>query len=196
VLLCSLMCLTTVLGWFLRCFWQNKRKEWLGQNKSLKGKLCFVITKLANCTWLLVSVLYSCDLRQGTVLLHTEHLWFLAVGKELTNQFAFQTDATAAMGEPKQANKAHNMAASNNRDHTHGNSIIACSHHLHMGAILISLHWYRRLRRNNDYSTYQHGRQMDFPWWSGRKNFFRGPTVVKFDLINSKLKERHFLTKT
>ena len=40
-------------------------------------------------------------------------------------------DATAAIGEPKQAHKAHNMAVSNN-----DLSIIACSHHLHMGAIL------------------------------------------------------------
>ena len=29
-------------------------------------------------------------------------------------QFAIQTDATAAIGEPKQEHKAHNMAASNN----------------------------------------------------------------------------------
>jgi len=28
--------------------------------------------------------------------------------------------------------------------------------------IYITVYWYRRLRRNNDYSTYQHGRQMDF----------------------------------
>jgi len=28
---------------------------------------------------------------------------------------------------------------------------------------LFTLHWYRRFRRNNDYSTYQHARQMDFP---------------------------------
>jgi len=28
--------------------------------------------------------------------------------------------------------------------------------------------------------------------WSGRKNCSRGPTVVKFDFINSKLRERHF----
>jgi len=27
---------------------------------------------------------------------------------------------------------------------------------------LFTLHWYRRLRRNNDYSTYPHGCQMDF----------------------------------
>ena len=122
-------------------------------------------------------------------------------------------DATAAIGEPEQAHKAHNVTASNNRDHTHDHSIIACSHHLHMCAILcphpirgepciqrhakkwqrnhslqnfctnwifagegstkaddvsfaaiiyITVYWYRRLRRNNDYSTYQHGRQMDF----------------------------------
>jgi len=83
--------------------------------------------------WLPVSVLYSCDLRQGTVLLHIEHLGFLALNKGL---FAIQTDATAAIGEPEQANKAHNMAASNNKYHTHDHSIIACSHHLYMGAIL------------------------------------------------------------
>jgi len=70
-------------------------------------------------------VLYLCDLRQGTVLLHTEHLGFLALGKVLINQFAIQTDATAAIGEREQA---HNMAAYNNRDHTHDHSIIACSH--------------------------------------------------------------------
>jgi len=64
--------------------------------------------------------------------LHTEHLGFLVLSKGLTNQFAIQ----AAMGEPKQANKAHNMAASNNRDHTHDHSIILSSHHLYMGAIL------------------------------------------------------------
>ena len=28
--------------------------------------------------------------------------------------------------------------------------------------IYITVRWYRRRRRNNDYSTYQHGRQMDF----------------------------------
>jgi len=73
-------------------------------------------------------VLYSCDL-QGAVLLHTEHQGFLALSKELTNQFAIQTDATAAIGEPEQANKALNMIAGNNRDHTHDHSIIACSLH-------------------------------------------------------------------
>jgi len=158
-------------------------------------------------------VLYSCDLRQGTVLLHTEHLG-------LTNQFAVQTDATAAIGEPE---PAHNMAASNNRDHTHDHFIIACSHNLHMGAILcphpsrgepcIQRHakkwqqnhslqnfctnWifagegspksddvsfaaivcitlvYRQLRRNNDYSTYQHRRQMDFSMDWPKKLFQR-----------------------
>jgi len=46
--------------------------------------------------------------------LHTEHLGFLALSEGPTNQFAIQTDATAAIGEPKQAHKAHNMAASNN----------------------------------------------------------------------------------
>jgi len=45
--------------------------------------------------------------------LHTEHLGFLALSKGLINQFASQTDATAAIGEPEQAHKAHNMAASN-----------------------------------------------------------------------------------
>ena len=81
-------------------------------------------------------MLYSCDLRHGKVLLHTEHLGFLALSKGLTNQFAIQTDAAAAIEEPEQAHKAHNMAASNKRDHTHDHSIIACSHYLHMGAIL------------------------------------------------------------
>jgi len=33
-----------------------------------------------------------------------------------------------------------------------------------------------------------------FPW-SGQTKISRGPTVVKFDFINSKLRERHFLTK-
>jgi len=162
--------------------------------------------------WLPVSVLYSCDLWQGTVLLHTEHLGFLALSKGLTNQFAIQTDPSAAIEEPEQAHKAHSTAASNNRDYTHDHSIVACSHHLHMVAFLcphpirgepciqchakkwqqnhslqnfcknwifdgegstepklkmshlqqlFTLHWYRRLRHNNDYSTYQHGRQMD-----------------------------------
>ena len=78
-------------------------------------------------------MLYSCDLQQGTVLLHTEHLGLLALSKGLTNQLAIQTDATAAIGEPEQA---HSIAASNNRDHTHDYSVVACSHHLHMGAIL------------------------------------------------------------
>jgi len=149
--------------------------------------------------------------------LHTEHLGFLGLSKGLTNQFAIQTDATAAIGEPEQAHKAHNMAASDNRDHTHDHSIIAYSHYLHMGAILcphsiggkpcIQRHakkwqqnhslqnfctnWifagegstkandvsfvatYRRLKRNNDYSTYQHGRQMEFSMeWP--KKLFQG----------------------
>jgi len=64
--------------------------------------------------------------------LHTEHLGFLALSKRLTNQFAIQTDATTALGEPEQTHKTHNMAASNNRDHTHDHSI-TCSHHLYMG---------------------------------------------------------------
>jgi len=59
---------------------------------------------------------------------------------------------------------------------------------------LFTLHWYRRLRCNNDYSTYQHGRQMNFSMeWP--KNCSRGPTGVNFDFIDSKLRERHFLTK-
>jgi len=45
-------------------------------------------------------VLYTCDLRQGTVLLHIEHLGFLALSIGLTNEFAIQTDATA-IGEPE-----------------------------------------------------------------------------------------------
>jgi len=46
-------------------------------------------------------VLYSCDLQQGTVLLHTEHLGLLAHSKGLTDQFelAIQAEATAAIGE-------------------------------------------------------------------------------------------------
>jgi len=83
-------------------------------------------------------VLYSCHL-QGAVLLHTEHLGFLALSKGLTNQFAIQKDATAAIREPEQANKAHNMAAGNNRDHTHNHSIthyVFTAHHLLMRAIL------------------------------------------------------------
>jgi len=38
--------------------------------------------------------------------LHTEHVGFLALSKGLTNQFAIQTDATAAIGEPEPAHKA------------------------------------------------------------------------------------------
>jgi len=48
--------------------------------------------------------------------LHTEHLGFLALSKGLTNQFAIQADAIAAIGEPEQVHKAHSTAASNNRD--------------------------------------------------------------------------------
>jgi len=64
---------------------------------------------------------------------------------------------------------------------------------------LFTLHWYRR-----DYSTCQHGRQMEFSRGWGNNEFFQGvvekfflggTTVVKFDFINSKLKEKHFLTK-
>ena len=95
---------------------------------------CYNKIQLPNCTWLPVSVLYSCDLRQETVLLHTEHLGFLALSKGLTNQFAIQTDATAAIGEPEQPNKVHNIAASNNRDHTHDDdhSIILRVHTTHI----------------------------------------------------------------
>ena len=53
-------------------------------------------------------MLYSCDLRQETVLLHTEHLGYMALSEGLTNQW----------------------------DHTHNHSIIVSSHHLHMGAVL------------------------------------------------------------
>jgi len=35
---------------------------------------------------------------------------------------------------------------------------------------LFTLHWYRSLRRNNDYSTYHHGRQMDFSMEWPKKN--------------------------
>jgi len=97
---------------------------------------CYNKIKLDNCTWLPVSVLHSCDLQQGTVLLHTDHLGFLVLSKGLTNQFAIETDATAPTGEPEQPHKADDMAASNNRDHTHDHSIIVCSHHLYVGAIL------------------------------------------------------------
>jgi len=60
-----------------------------------------------------VSVLYSCDLRQVTILLHTEeHLGFLVRSKGLTNHFAIQANATAAIGEPEQSSQY--MAVSNN----------------------------------------------------------------------------------
>jgi len=36
---------------------------------------------------------------------------------------------------------------------------------------LFTLHWYRRLRHNNDYSTYQHQRQTDFSMEWPKKNF-------------------------
>ena len=36
---------------------------------------------------------------------------------------------------------------------------------------LFTLHWYRRLRHNNDYSTYWHQRQMDFSMEWPKKNF-------------------------
>jgi len=72
--------------------------------------------------------------------LHTEQLGFLAVSKGLTNQIAIQTDATTAIGEPEQAHKAHNMAASNNRDHTYDNSVVACSHHLHIDRMQVFAH--------------------------------------------------------
>jgi len=74
VTLCCLMCLRAVLGWFLRCFWLNKRKQWLGQSENLKGELRFAI-KLGNCVWLPVSVLYSCDLRQGKVSYWISGVW-------------------------------------------------------------------------------------------------------------------------
>jgi len=82
-------------------------------------------------------VLYSCDLRQGTVLLHAEHLGFLALSKGLTNhQFAIQMDVTAAIRRARTSAQQSSHYGSNNRDHTHDHSIIACSHHLYMGAIL------------------------------------------------------------
>jgi len=65
-----------------------------------------------------------------TILLHTEHLGFLVLSKGLTNQFAIQANRTAAIRKPEQMNKAHNIAAGNNRYHTHDYSIIVCSHHL------------------------------------------------------------------
>ena len=70
--------------------WPEKKPEW---------HALFVI-KLANCILLPVSVLYSCDLRQVTILLHTKHLGSLVLSKGLTNQFAIQANATAAIGEP------------------------------------------------------------------------------------------------
>jgi len=39
---------------------------------------------------------------------------------------------------------------------------------------LFTLHWYRRFRRNNDYSTYQHARQMEFSRGWGNNGFFHG----------------------
>jgi len=64
---------------------------------------------------------------------------------------------------------------------------------------LFTLYWYGR-----DYSTCQHGRQMEFSRGWGNNEFFQGvaekfflgrPAVVKFYFINSKPKERHFLDK-
>jgi len=56
--------------------------------------------------------------------------------------------------------------------------------HLQQLFTLLYIGWYRQLRRNNDYSTYQHGRQRGFSMeWT--KNCSRGPAVVKFDFINS-----------
>ena len=66
----------------------------------------------------------------------TEHTGFLALDEGVTNQFVIQTNAAAAFGEPEQAYKAHTVAASSNGDHTRDHSVIACSHHSHMGAIL------------------------------------------------------------
>jgi len=68
---------------------------------------------------------------------------------------------------------------------------------------LFTLHWDRRLRQRLIMITAYTskgvrwifpgvGEIMVFPW-SGRKKFSRGPTVVKFDFINSKLREKHFL---
>jgi len=57
------------------------------------------------------------------------HIGFLALGKGLTNQLIIQTDAAAAVREPEHANKAHTVAASNNRGHTHDHSTIVYSHH-------------------------------------------------------------------
>jgi len=67
-----------------------------------------------------------------TILLHTEHLGLLVLSKGLTNQFAIQANATAAIREPEQTNKAHNMAASNNTNHTHDHSIIHCMFAYHL----------------------------------------------------------------
>jgi len=67
--------------------------------------------------------------------------------------------------------------------------LMICSNNLHyigigdLGVIMIIAH------------TSILGVRWIFPW-SGRKFFSRGPIVVKFDLINSKLRDRHFLTKT
>jgi len=48
----------------------------------------------------------------------------------MPNQLIIQTDAAAVVREPENVNKAHTVAASNNRGHTHDHSIItACSHH-------------------------------------------------------------------
>jgi len=54
------------------------------------------------------------------------HIGFLALGKGLTmpNQLIIQTDAAAAVREPENVNKAHTVAASNNRGHTHDHSIL------------------------------------------------------------------------
>ena len=60
--------------------------------------------------------------------------------------------------------------------------------------IYITVHWYRRLRRNNHYSPYQHGRQMDFSiQWP--KKLFQGASSGEISFHQLKLRERHFLTK-
>jgi len=82
---CWLMSLRAVLGWFLRCSWLNKRKQWLGQSENLKGELCFAI-KLGNCVWLPVSILYSCDLRQWKVPYRISGTW------QRADQTAYNSD--------------------------------------------------------------------------------------------------------
>jgi len=89
----------------LKVFFTKQVKILAWTKKNLNGTLCFVI-KLANCMLLLpVSVLYSCDLRKVTILLHTEHLGFLVLSKGLTNQFAIHANVTAAIREPEQSSQ-------------------------------------------------------------------------------------------